>query len=156
MASILIPIVTFILILISLFLILIVLIQRASTNAGLGSSFGGGFTEAAFGGQTGNILTRITIICTIAFFVISFGLYLTHLSLQSDVDRKVEQQLLDITSEPVENAPNVQNDILEKTGSQVNETTPEEISEKIEAPIPSEDTIQKDNISKEGSEPPSA
>lgn len=111
MANILIPIFSFILILISLFLILIVLLQRASTNAGLGSAFGGGVTEAAFGGQTGNILTRITIICAVAFFVISFGLYLAHLASQSNTGGK-DEQLPDITLESFEKPSVIQNNIL--------------------------------------------
>jgi len=74
--SILIGIFTFILILISLFLILVVLAQKAKTDGGMGAAMGGGMAEAAFGAETGNVLTKSTINAAIAFFVISFGLYL--------------------------------------------------------------------------------
>ena len=74
--SILIGIFTFILILISLFLILVVLAQKAKSDGGMGSAMGGGMAEAAFGAETGNVLTKSTIRAAIAFFVISFGLYL--------------------------------------------------------------------------------
>ncbi len=74
--SILIGIFTFILILISLFLVLVVLAQKAKSDGGMGSAMGGGMAEAAFGAETGNVLTTSTIRAAIAFFVISFGLYL--------------------------------------------------------------------------------
>ena len=61
------------LLLLSLFLVLIILIQRASTQAGLGTAFGGGFTESAFGAQAGNVLTRSTILACSIFFILSFG-----------------------------------------------------------------------------------
>jgi len=65
---------------ISLVMILLILMQRSSANAGLGTSFGGGVAESAFGAETGNILTRGTIYTTIAFFVLSFSLYLGHMA----------------------------------------------------------------------------
>ena len=71
---------TLLLILVSLFLILVVLMQRANTNAGLGTAFGGGIAESTFGAETGNILTRSTVGASIAFFIISFGLYLGHMA----------------------------------------------------------------------------
>jgi preprotein translocase subunit SecG len=37
---------------------------------------GGGVAEATFGAETGNVLTNATIKASIAFFVLSFGLYL--------------------------------------------------------------------------------
>lgn len=74
--SILIGIFTFVLILVSLFLVLVVLAQKAKSDGGLGSAMGGGMAEAAFGAETGNVLTKSTIRAAIAFFVISFGLYL--------------------------------------------------------------------------------
>ncbi len=77
---------TVILILVSLFMILIILLQRANTNAGLGTAFGGGAAESAFGTETGNILTKGTIYASIAFFVICFGLYLGYMS--KDTNRK--------------------------------------------------------------------
>ena len=64
------------LILISLFLILIILMQRPSANSGMGAAMGSGMTESAFGAEASNVLTRGTVYAAIGFFVFSFGLYL--------------------------------------------------------------------------------
>lgn len=69
---------TFILILVSIFLVLVVLMQKAKSDGGV-AAMGGGAAESAFGAETGNILTGATIKAAIAFFVISFGLYLAHI-----------------------------------------------------------------------------
>lgn len=61
------------LVFLSLFIIILVLIQR--TSGGLGSPLGGS-AESAFGGQAGNVLTKTTIYCTVIFFVLTFGLFL--------------------------------------------------------------------------------
>lgn len=71
---------TVILILVSAFLVLVVLMQRASSNSGMGSALGGGAAESALGGEAGNVLTRATIIGAVLFFVLAFGLYLAHMS----------------------------------------------------------------------------
>jgi len=76
--GILIGILTFILILISLFLVLVVLAQKAK-DGGVGATLGGGAAEAAFGTETGNVLSKATINAAIAFFVLSFALYLGHI-----------------------------------------------------------------------------
>lgn len=76
--SILIGIATFVLILISLFLILVVLAQKAKSDGGMGAAMGGGMAEAAFGAETGNVLSKATINASIAFFVLSFLVYLGH------------------------------------------------------------------------------
>jgi len=57
-------------------LVLIVLMQRANTDGGLGSAFGSGITESAFGTEAGNVMTKLTKVTFIAFFIISFALYL--------------------------------------------------------------------------------
>jgi preprotein translocase subunit SecG len=77
--NILIYVLTAALILISLFLILVVLAQKAKSDGGMGAAMGGGMAEAAFGADTSNVLTKMTINLTIAFFVLSFGLYLGHI-----------------------------------------------------------------------------
>lgn len=74
--SILIGLFTFVLILISLFLILVVLAQKAKSDGGMGAAMGGGMAEAAFGAETGNVLSKSTINAAIAFFVLGFFLYL--------------------------------------------------------------------------------
>lgn len=73
--SVLLTILTFILILVSLFLVLVVLAQK-SKDGGMGAALGGGAAEAAFGAETGNVLSKSTIYAAITFFVLAFGLYL--------------------------------------------------------------------------------
>ena len=77
--SLVIGILTFILILTSLFLVLVVLMQRAKTDGGMGAAMGGGITESTFGAETSNVLSKATINAAILFFVLSFVLYLAHI-----------------------------------------------------------------------------
>lgn len=79
MTSLVIGILTFILIITSLFLVLVVLMQRAKSDGGIGSAMGGGSMESTFGAETGNVLSGATIKAAIVFFVLSFTLYLTHI-----------------------------------------------------------------------------
>ena len=74
--SILLTISTFVLILTSIFLILLVLAQKAKSDGGMGAAMGGGMAEATFGADTGNVLSKATINAAIVFFVLSFALYL--------------------------------------------------------------------------------
>src|ERR1700691_2337976 len=74
--SILLAISTFVLILTSIFLILLVLAQKAKSDGGMGAAMGGGMAEATFGADTGNVLSKATINAAIVFFVLSFALYL--------------------------------------------------------------------------------
>ena len=55
---------------ISLFLILLVLVQLPKKEAGLGTAFGGGTTDALFGAGAGNVLTQLTKYSTILFLVL--------------------------------------------------------------------------------------
>ncbi len=73
--SILLNLLTAVLILVSLFLILVVLAQKAK-DGGMGAALGGGAAEAAFGAETGNVLSKSTIYAAILFFVLAFTLYL--------------------------------------------------------------------------------
>jgi preprotein translocase subunit SecG len=74
--SILLGICTFILILTSVILILLVLAQKAKSDGGMGAAMGGGMAEATFGADTGNVLSNATIKAAIVFFVLSISLYL--------------------------------------------------------------------------------
>ena len=77
--SILISVLTFVLILVALFLMLVVLVQKPRADSGLGTAMGGGVAEATFGAETGNVLTRATIYAAVTFFVLGFVLYLGHI-----------------------------------------------------------------------------
>ncbi len=82
--SIVIWLLTFVLVLLSIFLVLVVLMQKSKSDGGVGAALGGGMTEATFGADTGNVLATLTRNCTIAFFVISFSLYLMHIHQHRD------------------------------------------------------------------------
>ena len=81
--SIVIWLLTFVLVLLSVFLVLVVLAQKSKSDGGVGAALGGGMTEATFGAETGNVLATMTRNGAIAFFVICFGLYLAHISIHS-------------------------------------------------------------------------
>jgi len=72
------------LIVVSGFIVLVVLMQRASANSGMGAALGGGAAESALGAGAGNVLTKATIWGSAAFFVLSFGLYLGFLAQAED------------------------------------------------------------------------
>jgi preprotein translocase subunit SecG len=67
---------TVLLVLISLFMVLVILAQRAKSDGGMGAALGGGMAEAAFGGETSNVLSKSTQVAAVAFFVLAFGIYL--------------------------------------------------------------------------------
>lgn len=73
--GILLGVITFILILVSLFLCLVVLAQK-SKDGGMGAALGGGAAEAAFGAETSNVLSKSTIYSAVLFFILAFVLYL--------------------------------------------------------------------------------
>ncbi len=83
MLSLLIGIFTLILILICVLLVLVILMQRPSADAGMGASLAGGAAESAFGGETGNVLTRVCVKCIVVFFVLTFSLFLGNIYLNS-------------------------------------------------------------------------
>ena len=56
--------------------VLVILMQRPSANAGMGAALGGGAAETVFGGDSANILTKVTSFLILLLFVLSFGLYL--------------------------------------------------------------------------------
>ena len=77
--SIVIGVLTFILVLTSLFLVMIVLMQRAKTDGGIGAAMAGGATESAFGAETSDVLAGATRKAAVVFFLLCFGLYLANI-----------------------------------------------------------------------------
>jgi preprotein translocase subunit SecG len=90
MLDIVISFLTFVLILVSLFLVLVILMQRGSSSGGMGAAFGGGVAESAFGAETTNILTKATKWAAFAFFIIALALYLMYMSKTADSAVSVE------------------------------------------------------------------
>jgi len=74
--SILLGIFTFVLVAVSAFLILVVLMQKAKSDGGMGSAMGGGMAEATFGADTSNVLSKATINASILFFLLGLALFL--------------------------------------------------------------------------------
>ncbi len=70
---------TIVLVLVSIFMVLLVLMQRGSQNGGLGAAMGGGMAESALGAETSSVLSKWTRNTAIVFFVLVFGLYLGRL-----------------------------------------------------------------------------
>lgn len=72
---------------VSLFMILIILMQKAKTDGGMGAAMGGGAAESAFGAETNTVLRKGTIYCSVIFFIMSFGIYLAHQHQRYQADR---------------------------------------------------------------------
>jgi len=101
--NLIIGILTFVLLLTSLFLVLVVLMQRAKNDGGMGAAMGGSSMESTFGADTSNVLSKATINAAILFFVLSFVLYLAHIYQSKhlvEVDAK-----LPIIAAPARTAP---------------------------------------------------
>jgi preprotein translocase subunit SecG len=96
MLTIVINLLTFVLILVSLFMLLVILMQRANSNAGMGSAFGGGVTESTFGAETTNILEKATKWAALAFFILALILYLLFMSREGSNSNAADTDLPDI------------------------------------------------------------
>ena len=59
--------------------VLFVLMQRPSANAGMGSALGGATSESVFGGEAAGVLSKATVIFISAFFILCAALYLAFL-----------------------------------------------------------------------------
>lgn len=76
--NLLIGVFTFVLILVSIFLVLVVLMQKAKSDGAV-AALGSGGMESTFGAETGNVLSKATINAAVLFFLLSFGLYLAQI-----------------------------------------------------------------------------
>ena len=97
-------ILTIVLALLSLFLILVVLLQKGSAGGGLGAAMGGGMAEAALGAETTNVLTKVTRNTAIIFFVMVFGLGLTRIHLHSVAQTADDNALPEFAAPEVDTA----------------------------------------------------
>ena len=141
MVTFLIALFSVILVLTCFFVVMLVLMQKPSSNAGMGAALGGGAAEQAFGGEATNVLTRGTIYAIIAFFLISFGLYLGSLYASGDRERDEEGEasLRDLQVAPTESDGAVITD-----GEDMVEE--EEVIELDVAPPAEEDEVEIDTI----------
>lgn len=76
--NLLIGVFTIVLILVSIFLVLVVLMQKAKSDGAV-AALGSSGMESTFGAETGNVLSKATINGAILFFILSFGLYLAQI-----------------------------------------------------------------------------
>ena len=75
--SVLIGLLTAIHLLVCLFVIVLVLMQK-SRDQGVGAAFGGGITESVFGAGTTTALVRLTIYCAVSLLVTTLLLAVLH------------------------------------------------------------------------------
>lgn len=132
---------TVVLVLLSLFMILLVLMQRGSANGGLGAAMGGGMAESALGAETTSVLSKWTRNTAIVFFVLTFGLYLSKLH-QHELSKADAQNALP-TIEASD--PNAATNALQELMSQAEDVEAEagEAADAVEgavesAPVPAE------------------
>lgn len=141
--------------LVCLFVTLLVLMQKPSANSGMGAALGGGAAEQAFGGEATNVLTRGTIYAIIAFFLLSFGLYLG--TLANSQPREVPSEGASISKltegEVVEEKIPAEGEAAEGEASLdlTEEVTPVEPSEFIEE-TESEATAPAESVQEEGTD----
>jgi len=134
MIDIFITFLTFVLIVVCLFMMLVILMQRASANAGLGSAFGGGAAESAFGADTTNVLVKATKWSAFAFFGISLVLYILYMVSTKEKANAGEEVLPDI---PVETVPATQEGTAPGGGEMTAPAT-EETTTPPEGTVPAE------------------
>lgn len=141
MANILIGFFTVALLLLCAFIVLIILMQRPSANAGMGSALGGGAAESAFGGQTANVLTRATIMGAAAFFILCFVLYIAHMAridASQQADPSYEEARRTLTSEAPET---VSSEDIRQPGSLTEALEASEEAEVLDIPAAIEEEI---------------
>lgn len=111
------------------FMVLVILMQKASQGAGLGGAIGGGAAESAFGGEASNVLTKVTIYCAIIFFLGCLGLSLIILHRHSNPERPV---LLEQIEQHMETTPVIAPETTD--GEAVGQSVPaeESVQEKVE------------------------
>lgn len=97
------------------FMVLVILMQKASQGAGMGGAIGGGAAESAFGGEASNVLTKVTIYCAIIFFLGCLGLSLIILHRHSNPERPaLLDQIGDIESAPAAGTETQESTVKEK------------------------------------------
>lgn len=129
---------SFLLLLLCLFTLLLVLVQKPRADGGLGAALGGGSMEAALGAESSNVLNKTTIYSVIGFFILTFALYLGNLASIEDSQTGGGEGLLSgvIEAEEGEAAP-----VATSTGSTLEPSLPEITGETAgqEVPGPAEE-----------------
>jgi preprotein translocase subunit SecG len=76
--------------LVCILVVLVILMRRPSANAGMGSALGGGAAETVFGGESANVLSKMTTTLTVILFILSFGLYLGFVAREKPVAKALD------------------------------------------------------------------
>jgi preprotein translocase subunit SecG len=84
---------TFVLVVVCLFLILLILIQLPKKEAGVGQAFGGGATDALFGAGSGNVLTKVTKYAATTFLALSLVLSVLHAHKAGSSTKALDEEL---------------------------------------------------------------
>ncbi|MEY3110067.1 MAG: hypothetical protein RLZZ23_723 [Verrucomicrobiota bacterium] len=91
--------------LVCILVVLVILMQRPSANAGMGSALGGGAAETVFGGESANVLSKMTTTLTVILFVLSFGLYLGFVAREKPVSKALDAKATAPVVPPAATAP---------------------------------------------------
>ena len=86
------PILTGVLVVVCLFMILAILMQRPKSE-GLGAAFGGGLTDNLFGAQTTTVLTKFTVWLGGLFFLLTLVISVLHVKASSG-PTPIQKQLM--------------------------------------------------------------
>ena len=86
--------------------VLFVLMQKPSANAGMGSALGGATSESVFGGEAAGVLSKATVIFISAFFILCAALYLAFLGARDKGEG--EGLKLEEKAEPAQPVPAVE------------------------------------------------
>ena len=88
-------------VLVCVFMILVILIQRPR-GGGLAGAFGGGggSSEAAFGAKTGDVLTWFTVACFVLFLALAMGLTWTIKPVQTSTPSNVPSGTAPVSGAP--------------------------------------------------------
>ena len=91
--------------LVCILVVLVILMQRPSANAGMGSALGGGAAETVFGGESANVLSKMTTTLTVILFVLSCGLYLGFVAREKPVSKALDAKATAPVVTPAATAP---------------------------------------------------
>lgn len=91
--------------LVCILVVLVILMQRPSANAGMGSALGGGAAETVFGGESANVLSKMTTTLTVILFVLSFGLYLGFVAREKTAPKALDAKATTPVTAPAAPAP---------------------------------------------------
>ena len=91
--------------LVCILVVLVILMQRPSANAGMGSALGGGAAETVFGGESANVLSKMTTTLTVILFVLSFGLYLGFVAREKPAPKALDAKATAPVAAPAATAP---------------------------------------------------